>query len=365
MSLTDLVTSNESQPAVRKPGVEISFAASSGGGLVPDIGMLNTADPWQRSLLSISTVSSLAPNVDSSKLVISNDDQAPAVAVDDEGSIALGYEDSSIDVVMSGHIDQLHSDTRNLTSITAVNGGTSLSQLRINQSYEQQAAGDLVNDLCSQAEVEMEVIESGIDLPFYVVDDHYNAYQHIDRLARRSGFIAHFTTEGKLYFGPQPAGQAVQTFSYANDILEVLIQKNNSSTSAVTVIGEGAVGSEGQDAWSWLMKDPGAVSAEAGDGKSRLISDAALRSSEACQAAADGAASRSAARSLSGHILTAGAPAVVVGSTIKITGAPGEAMNGDFFVSRVSHRYSKQHGFTSLINFRQGGESGGLLGGLL
>ena len=365
MALTDFMTANDSQTAVRKPGVEISFAASSGGGVVPDIGVHNAGDLWKRSLLSISSVSSLAPNVDSTKLLIVNDEQAPAVAVDDEGSIAMGYEDSSIDVVMSGYIEQLHSDTRNLTSITTVNGGAALSCLRINQSYEQQAAGDLVNDLCSQAEVEMEIIESGIDLPFYVLDDHYNAYQHIDRLARQSDFIAHFTTEGKLYFGPQQAGQAVQTFSYANDILEVLIQKNNSSTSAVTVIGEGAVGSEGQDAWSWLMKDPGAVSAEAGDGKSRLISDASLRSSEACQAAADGVAARTAAWALSGHILTAGAPAVVVGSTIKITDAPGEAMNGDFFVSRVSHRYSKQHGFTSLINFRQAGSSGGLLGGLL
>jgi hypothetical protein len=240
-----------------------------------------------------------------------------------------------------------------------------LSQLRINQSYEQQAAGDLVSDLCGQADVATDAIEPGIDLPFYVVDDRYNAYEHIDRLARKSGYIAYFTTEGKLYFGPEQAGQAVQTFSYASDILELRIQQNNTSATAVTVMGEGAAGTEGQEAWSWLIKDPGSVTAEAGEGKRRLYSDASLRSSDACQATAGSIAGRTGAQALTGHILTAGAPAVVVGSSIAITDAPSESMNGQFFVSRISHRYSKQSGFTSRIHFRQAGDSGGLPGGML
>lgn len=367
MALTDLVADNSSQPTVRKPRVEISFAASSGGGLAPYLSALNggSGDPWQRSLISIKFSSSLAPFIDTTKLIIANGEQAPAVAIDDEGTIALGYADSSIDVVMTAWIDQLHHDTQNLTYITAVNGGASLSQLRINQSYEQQTAGDLVSDLSSQAEINTDVIESGIDLPFYVIDDRYNAYEHIHRLARKSGYIAHFTTEGKLYFGPEQSGQAVQTFSYANDILEVQVQQNNTSATAATVIGEGAAGAEGQEAWSWLIKDPGAVTAEAGDGKARLIQDAALRSSDACQAAADAVAGRTASQTLTGQILTPGAPAVVVGSTIEITDALTEEMNGEFFVNRVSHCYSKQHGFTSLIHFKQAGGSGGALGGLL
>ncbi|MCP4341037.1 MAG: hypothetical protein GY799_19655 [Desulfobulbaceae bacterium] len=367
MALTDLVADNSSQPSVHKPGVEISFAASSGGGLAPDLSALNggSSDPWQRSLVFINFTSSLAPFVDTTKLMIANDEHSPAVAIDDEGTIALGYADSSIDVVMTGRIDQLQYDTQNLTYITAVNGGASLSQMRINQSYEQQAAGNLVSDLCSQAEVDTDVVESGIDLPFYVIDDRYNAYEHIHRLAIKSKYIAHFTIEGKLYFGPEQTGQAVQTFSYANDILEVQVQQNNTSATAATVIGEGAAGTEGQEAWSWLIKDPGAVTAEAGNGKVRLIQDATLRSSDACQAAADGVAGRTASQTLTGQILTPGAPAVVVGSTIEITDTPTEEMNGNFFVSRVSHCYSKQHGFTSLIHFKQAGGSGRALGGLL
>ncbi len=366
MTLTDLVSGNNSPPTVRKPGVEIGFAASSGGGLASDLTALNggSGDPWQRSLVSVNCNLSLAPSVDTTKLMIANDEQAPAVAIDDEGTIALGFADSSMDIVMTGRIDQLHYDTRNLVHITAVNGGAALSQLRINQSYEQQAAGDLVSDLCSQAEVDTDVVEPGIDFPFYVIDDRYNAYEHIHRLARKSGYITHFTTEGKLYFGPEQSGQPAQKFSYADDILELRIQQNNSSATAVTVIGEGAAGAEGQEAWSWLIKNPDAVTSEAGDGKARLIQDATLRSSDACQAAADGVAGRTGSQTLTGRILTPGAPAVVIGSIIEITDAPTEEMNGQFFVSHVMHRFSKQQGFTSLIHFKQAGSGSGTLGGL-
>lgn len=365
MTLTNLLTGEQSQPTVRKPAVEISFGASTGGGLVPDLAVLNTADPWQRSLVSIHAISSVAPSVDAAKLMISYDRQAPEVAVDYEGSISLGYTDSATAVIMSGRIDQLYYDTSNQACITTVNGSAELSQLRINQSYEQQSAGDLVSDLCSLAEVDTDVVETGIDLPFYVIDDRYNAYEHIYRLARTSGYIAYFTIEGKLYFGPEHGGQTVRTFSYSHDILELQVQTNSHSAVAATVIGEGAAGAEGQEAWSWLIKDPGAVTAEAGGGKQYLVSNAALRSSDACQTAADGIAGHTAAQSRTGRILTPGAPEVVVGSTIEITDAPDEDMNGQFFVSRVCHRYSKQNGFTSLIHFRQAGNSGGLPGGPL
>jgi len=363
--LGDLITSQTTN-TLRRPKQLVSIGAGSVG-LASISNPLSggVEDPWARSVAKINVDVGLAPFVDIATVEIIADTQAPQVALDDEGTISLGYNDSTTELVFSAIVNNIGSNVHGSQHLSGVNGGVALSRLRINQSYEQQSAGDIVSDLAGQADVETDTVESGIDLPFYVIDDHYNAYQHIDRLARQSGFIAHFTIEGKLYFGPQQAGQAVHTFSYANDILELRVQQNNSSSSAVTVIGEGAAGSEGQDAWSWLIKDPGAVTSEAGDGKSRLISDAALRSSEACQAAADGRAARAAALALSGSILTAGVPAVVVGSTIEIADAPGEAMNGDFFVNRISHHYSKQHGFTSLIHFRKSGDSGGLLGGLL
>ena len=357
----------DSTSAVRRPVIEVNFGAGgASGGLSAAVGLGQGADdPWARSVVLVNVETGLAPFVDVVTVNVAADEEAPQVALDDEGTISLGYNDSAAELVFTAMVNDIGSNVHGSQRLSGVNGGVALSRLRINQSYEQQSAGDIVSDLASQAAVDTDTVENGVDLPFYVIDDHYNVYQHIDRLARQSGYIAHFTTEGKLYFGPEQAGQTVQTFSYANDILEVRIQQNNTSASAVTVIGEGAAGAEGQEAWSWLIKDPGAVTAEAGDGNAKLVQDASLRSSEACQIAADGIAERTVSRSLTGRILTPGAPAVVVGSVIGITDSPVEEMNGEFFVCRVSHCYSKQRGFTTLIHFRQASGSGGALGGLL
>ena len=364
--MTASVLGADQPAAVRKPQLQIAFGSAAPGGLSADIAVLGTGDdPWQRSVMSIETACALAPQVDVTKLVIANDQQAPAVVLDNLGSIALGYEDSTTNKVITGYIHRLQFNTRNTTTISVTNGGARLSQLRINQSYEQQAAGDLVSDLCAQANVATDTIESGIDLPFYVIDDRHHAYQHIQRLARLCGYVAYFTVAGELYFGPTQTGSAVQTFSYSNDILELRVQQNNVAATAVTVVGEGAAGAEGQEAWSWLIKDPDAITAEAGDGKARLIRNAALRNLEASQAMANGVADSTAAMNLGGQILTPGAPAVVVGSTIEITDAPADDMNGEFYVTQVSHRYDKREGFTSLIRFKQASAGGFSLGGLL
>lgn len=364
MALTDLVSA--APAAVRTPQAQIDFGSAAPGGLAMDIALPGGgSDPWLRSLVSIHIMCALAPQVDTATLVIANDQQAPAVAVEDEGSIALGYGDAGTDPVITGYIHRLQFDTRNTTTISVANGGARLSQLRVNQSYEQQAAGDLVSDLCSQAEVDTDTVEAGIDLPFFVLDDRRHGYQHIHRLARMCGYIACFTPAGALYFGPAQTGSAVQTFSYRNDILDLQVQQTQVAAMAPKVVGEGAAGAEGQDAWSWLIKNPDAVSAEAGSGKARLFSNPGLRSLEASQTMADSLAGTSAANNLTGRILTPGAPAVAVGTTIAISDAPVAAMNGDFYVTEVHHRYSKHQGFTSRIHFRQAASAGLSLGGLL
>ena len=98
-----------------------------------------------------------------------------------------------------------------------------------------------------------------MDFPYYVVDDRRGAYAHIAALARKSGFLAYFTGEGKLTFAPYAGGQAVQTFAYATDILSLLVQDATPPVGAVTTVGEGAAGSHGSDAWSWPVKDPSSV----------------------------------------------------------------------------------------------------------
>jgi hypothetical protein len=174
-----------------------------------------------------------------------------------------------------------------------------------------------------------------------------------------------------LNFAPFNAGQPVQTFTYAVDILSLQIAEAAPVIGTVTTIGEGAAGSQGQDAWSRLVKDPSSVKGNAGDSDpTREIQDATLRSSDAAKSAAEGIANAANLMKLSGKLLVPGAPAVTVGSTIQIDKAPQDTLNGLCMVRGVLHHYSKWDGFTTLILFSKVGNGGagglaGLIGGLV
>jgi phage protein D len=284
--------------------------------------------------------------------------------VADQGEVRMGYENDATQVVFTAMVDALDDTIHGFTRIQAVNSGALLSRLRINQSYEQQGAGDIVSDLAGQAGVETDKVESGTDLPFYVIDDRRSAWDHIALLAQKSGFCAYFTTENKLYFGPLATGQAVQTFTYGIDILAFESTQAAGPSTAYKVVGEGAAGSDGDEAWSWLVKDPASMTAEAGDGDGQtVVALPALRSAEAVQSAADGLAAAAQRRLNTGRMITAGAPAVTVGSTIEMADLPKDALNGPCLAMRVSHEYSKRHGFVSRIDFCKPKANG--MGGVL
>jgi phage protein D len=306
----------------------------------------------------------LSPFADAVTLRLAGGTSAPDVTVGDSGAVDLGYGDDTAEPVFAGQVDEVRHGVQGETSVTAVNGAAQLSRLRVIQSYEQQKAGDIVRDLAGRAGADTDTVEDGADFPFYVVDDGRSAYQHIAALARKSGFLAYFTPEGKLGFAPFTAGQAVQTFTYGEDVLSLDAAEVVPAVGTVTTVGEGAAGSQGQEARSWLVKDPSAVTADAGSGDpERLIRDASLRSAEAAQGAAEGIVDAAGRMSLTGELRVPGSPAVVVGSVVEVVDAPQDALNGLFMVRRVRHRFSKRGGFTTLISFGRAGDGG--TGGLL
>ncbi|GAK58617.1 hypothetical protein U27_05591 [Candidatus Vecturithrix granuli] len=345
---------NNSIPAVRRPVLEVSFGSGN-------------ADDWKQAIVSLTVEIGLVPTVDVVEIQLSALDQAPVVAVDDAGSVSLGYEDSSPNLVFTGQVETVHYTIDGTTRISATNGGASLAKLRVNQSYEQQKAGDIVNDLVGRVGVGTETIQDGINFPFYVIDDRLSAYRHIAELARKSGYLAFFSPEGNLNFAPFAAGQTVQTFTYGVDILSLQLIEATPILGTVTTTGEGAAGSQGQEAWNWLVKDPSSVKRSAGNGEpQREVQDASLRSSDAVQNAADGIANSAGLMKFIGRLLVPGASAVTVASAIEIVDAPQEVLNGLCPVHRVRHRFSKREGFTTLIEFSKtdGGGFGGL-GGFL
>jgi phage protein D len=363
-------------PAVRQPIFEVQFgspdagagldslAGSMGSALGIDLG---TADAWQDHLVSLSVETGLAPFVDMAEFVVATGSQAPSVAVGDAGTISLGYTDDAARLVFTGQVERVRHGMGAI-AMMATNGGAQLARLRINQSYEQQSAGELVTALAAQAGVDTDTVEDGIDFPFYVVDDGYSAYQQVAQLARKSDYAAWFTPAGKLNFAPLAEGDPVATFTYGENILALRTDEATLPLGAATAVGEGAAGSQGASAWSWLVKDPAPVTGNAGSGTpKRLLQNAALRNSDAVQRAANAASNAAGRWQIRGRLLAPGAPSVIPGSTITIASAPQAVANGNFLVQRVRHHLSKEAGFTTLVVFSKPGDGGadGLLGGFL
>jgi phage protein D len=349
-----LFPSASAAPSVRKPVFEVQFGNPS-------------ADDWAQALVGFSVESGFAPWVDAAEIDTASA-QGPSAAPGDAGSIKAGYDDSSNDAIFTGQVEAVRYGIEGVTRYSASTGAAKLARLRVNQGYEQSTAGDIVNNLAQKAGVDTDSVEDGASYPYYAVDDRRTAWEHIAALARNNGFAAFFSPAGKLHFKPVAAGQPAVTFTYGADVLALELASGVPAAGQVTVVGEGAAGSNGSDAWSWLLKDASAVTSQSGQGDpQRLVTDASLRSSSAAQTAAGSIAAAAGAAAASGWILTPGAPAVFPGSTIEIAGAPQNALNGTCLVVRVRHRFSKRGGFTSLICFTQAGAGagGGLAGSLV
>ncbi|MDX1696383.1 MAG: hypothetical protein R3208_21635 [Ketobacteraceae bacterium] len=375
-------SNNNAAPSTRTPGFAVVFGGgSTGGGLMDsaasvassvgiDIGGDST-DPWQRSLMEVVSESRLAPAVDQLKLQIAQDSQSPAYGIEDEGDVQLGYADDQLYPVFTGMITRIQRSLMNMATITVCNGSYLLSQMRINESFEQQSAGDIVTSLAQSAGVETDTVEPGIDFPFYVVDDGRNLYQHIAELARKSGLYAFIGSDGKLNFSAPPSGEPVKTFSYGVDVLAMQTSRRKHPVDEVSAIGQGAAGSQGAEAWDWLLKDPQSVTASAGNGNnSQLISDHSLRSSEAAQQAAASKSFLIKQQSNKLRLTVVGAPEVFAGSRVAIAGVPDDIFNGAGIVESARHSYSKREGFVSDLVVLMDSEDNSLdllgpLGGLL
>ncbi|MEO1070408.1 MAG: hypothetical protein AAFW95_15060, partial [Cyanobacteria bacterium J06638_6] len=315
--------SNSTPTAVRRPAFAI---AHSSGATAGGLGGLATAagdllgqggdDFWLSHTLEINVQAGPLPFVNTACITFAAAD-APDIALQDAVTISLGYGDAEPEAVLTGIVTRQVRTLAGLTHVYLSDGGGLLARQRLNQSYESQQAGDIVRDLAGQVGVNTDVIEDGISLPFFALASTTPVHAQIAALARYSGYWAYFTPAGQLTFAPVTAGDTVQTFTYGTDVLKLEMTEAPLALDGVQVSGEGAAGSQGQDAWNWLVADATGVQAQAGDGKAqRWVSDGALRSQEAVRTAATARASAAASMQLTGELWVPGAPQVVVGSQI-------------------------------------------------
>jgi phage protein D len=335
--------SGPSAPAVRKPAFDLSFGSGS-------------SDDWARALAEVSVEAGLAPAVDAASVVLAARDDAPAVALDDTGSVSLGFEDDATVGVFKGAVRAVNRTVAGKTRVVASNGGAVLAAFRTDQGYEQQAAGDIVQDLAGKASVDLGQVDGGAQLPYYVVDSRSSTWDHVARLAELSGFEAWIDADGKLNFGPFQTGSPAQTFTYGQDVIEFDAVESAPSSGSVTVVGDGAAGSKGSDAWSWNLKDVSPLKGTAGSGDPvRVVSLGAIRSADAATAAAEGIVAKAKLGGLSARLLVPGAPKAGVGTTVELASAPDGSLNGSWLVRGARHRLVHARGYTTLLLLAKGG----------
>lgn len=287
--------------------------------------------------------------------------QSIAVAEGDPARLELGY-DGSLTIIFTGVVDRMRADLSRL-HVQALTNMAKLLRLHVNQVYENQTAGQVVADLAGQAGIGTGNLQNGLDLPFYVVDEARNAYQHCRELAERAGFDLYVTPEGKLTFAAFNKVAPDQLFTYAQDVLALEVTRLPQTFGRVEVWGESPASSEGAEAASWLVRDFSSSLGAAGSGNTLRVSDPAIRTKEAAVASAEGRLGALTRRATFGTAVVVGNAEVALADAVTFLQAPADQLRGVFQVKRVVQRFSKTHGFTTRLELwgSGGSPSGGLL----
>jgi len=191
-----------------------------------------------------------------------------------------------------------------------------LARLHIEKTANSATAAKLIQELCQEAGVTASVEPPGATLPFYAIQFGWSAMDHIVRLATMSGALVSTTVDGKLRtFTPLPA--PVATIQKGAAVLEFTAVDDPNDAADSLVTGDGAMGSKGPGADTWLLQSLDAVAA--GDGATphrfpglKTPADVAKASSTLAMRAKERQRPRS--------MLLAGTPPADLGDVILLTG---------------------------------------------
>lgn len=274
-------------------------------------------------------------------------------ALDDQASVELGYADNGgLQQVLSGSVVTVEPGLTT-SRVIAYTAAHKLLRSFTDKTFESKTAGEIVNDLCSQASVDVDTADDGITFPAYVVDARRNFYQHMRYLADLCGFDLYFNSDGKLVFQEFQSGNTVHVFEFAKHVVEMKVTHAPAFAQSVQVWGESPTATKGDNAWPWLTKDFSNSKGAAGSGSPvQLLERPALRTSDAAQAAADAAGTQLQRRTLQGRVLTIGRPQVQLGDAIQFQSMPDSSLNANFQVRSVVHSLTKSGGFTTKVGFR-------------
>jgi phage protein D len=273
-------------------------------------------------------------------------------ALQDNTTVELGYADNGgFTQVFAGLVETIRTSLLS-RQVTFTSAARALVRLRIDQTYEGQTAGAIVRDLAGQANVELGTVDDGITFPAYVIDKRRTVLAHIRELAALSGVDAYIDSAGKLVFQAFTTGQVVHDVDYAKQMLTLEVERTAEADVTVRAWGESPTGSAGEDSWGWLVKDFSSSEGTAGNGpKPVFVERPALRTSAAASTAASARLRAIQRRAVSGVVTMLGRPDVKLGDAVRLRDIPTASLNDTYQVRHVTHRVTKEGGFTTTVRF--------------
>jgi phage protein D len=267
----------------------------------------------------------------------------------------LGYDDE-LTRVFTGEVDQVIAGIEQQV-IKCSDSARRLVTLHINQTFEQQTAGDIAAGLAGEAKVDVAQKDAGVELPLFVIDETKNGFEHIRELAEKNGFDFYLNAQGKLVFKKPSMGSAARTFRYGADILEVDVFQQDVPYQKVEVRGESPASSLGIEKAHWLVKTFDDSLGTAGSGQSVLnVQDPAVKTKAAADAMAAGILERITAKAVRGYLKALGAQDVMLGDVIAVADHFDDIVNGTYQVWSIRHHFSKSRGFVSRFMINRSGE---------
>lgn len=273
----------------------------------------------------------------------------PGIAKGDEVNISLGPE--SARQVFAGVVESVNRDL-NTWTIWAHSQMSALTRYKVNKLYEQQKGGDIVRDLAQIAGVTTGTVDNGLEYPVYSLGSNASMYDHILDLAGREGFDVFADANDKLQFRRYIPGTP-QSLEYGKNILQITVEEDIPPYEGVNIFGESPAGhGQGKDAYSWLTKKEVKGSSGKSSGSILTVADPVLKDVSAASTVAESIAQTKNITKW-GKAKVLGNNQIEPGTTIKVSGAPKNELNGTYKVFGIIHTLGKKTGYTSTIYWKE------------
>lgn len=282
-------------------------------------------------------------------------------AVPDDPAVLEMDGGEGAETVMTGKTRALRRGLGRI-EVSAGDGGALLARLRPCATYQNRNAVDVVRALAAEAGVSVGNLDLDLPLSAYVAHQNRTAAEHIARLARLGGALAHVNGEGELDLIALPEGEPDIALRYGREILEYAVYEQPGPAVRRVLIGNGPAGSTSapdalRPSRTRLPEDAPAPGAGACWQPAPL-----LRTPKAANMASGAAEALAAAQGKRVRARCFLLPKLRPGSMIEVRDLPAPLEREPWLITRVGHHLQPGGGGITVFEGVSGGAgAGGLL----